>query len=473
MMYRHALALAVALTIAAPMTASAADLVSTYDLARNNDPQFSSAESSGLIKKEGAVQARSALLPQINGSASIGRTKGNSYNGQYEDPVTGDRFSGDSSSDTTSRNYGVNLQQSVFDWTRINTLRAQRALSQGADYDVIAAGSDLITRTSQAYFSVLVAIETLAAAEAAEKALKQQFDYADKRLEVGLAPITDVHEARAQYDSARANTIVQRNALMDAYEALAQITGEPIRNLRGLPENFTPTMPTESGDSESWVTTALENNPQLKSAEYSVASSEAGIAAAKGGHLPTLSLSGNYGKSASWGTTTFNALDMTRGVGSDGDSRGLSLTLNVPIFSGGATQSQVRQAVAQRDIAQDSYELQKRNVVRSTRNAYQTLLAGISEIEARRLAVVSAQAAYDASQVGLEVGTRTVLDVLLNQQNLFNARQQYAVAKYNYLQYRLLLAQSAGVLDITDVQDINRLLTADAEAQLQSDISTN
>ncbi|MBZ4256511.1 TolC family protein, partial [Mycobacterium tuberculosis] len=89
-------------------------------------------------------------------------------------------------------------------------------------------------------------------------------------------------------------------------------------------------------------------------------------------------------------------------------------TLSVPIFSGRAAQSGVRQALAQRDTAQDGYEQQKRALDRNTRNAYQTLVAGISEVEARRLAVVSAQSAYDASQVGLEVGTRTVLDVIQN-----------------------------------------------------------
>ena len=80
--------------------------------------------------------------------------------------------------------------------------------------------------------------------------------------------------------------------------------------------------------------------------------------------------------------------------------------------------------------------------------------------------MVSANAAYEASQVGLEVGTRTVLDVLVNQQNLFQARQNYSLAKYNYLQNRLLLEQAAGTLEVSDVQDINRLLTVDAEAQL-------
>jgi outer membrane protein len=144
----------------------------------------------------------------------------------------------------------------------------------------------------------------------------------------------------------------------------------------------------------------------------------------------------------------------------------------VPIFSGGATQSRVREAIANRDIRQDQFEQQKRAVERNTRNSYQTLVAGISEIEARRLAVVSADAAYDASQVGLEVGTRTVLDVLINQQNLFNARQAYAIAKYNYLQNRLLLEQSAGSLEYNDVQDVNRLLTVDANAQLSTEPAT-
>jgi outer membrane protein len=139
----------------------------------------------------------------------------------------------------------------------------------------------------------------------------------------------------------------------------------------------------------------------------------------------------------------------------------VGLTLSVPIFSGGATQSRVRQALAQRDVTRDQYEQQKRALERNTRNAYQTLVAGVSEVEARRLAVVSAKSAYDASQVGLEVGTRTVVDVLINQQNLFNAQQAYAQAKYNFLQNRLLLEQAAGTLDVDDVQDVNRLLTVE------------
>ena len=103
--------------------------------------------------------------------------------------------------------------------------------------------------------------------------------------------------------------------------------------------------------------------------------------------------------------------------------------------------------------------------MRSTRNAYESLVAGISEVEARRASVFAARSAYEASQIGLEVGTRTVLDVLNNQQTLFNAEREYALSRYNFLQNRLLLEQSAGTLDVEDLKDVNRLLTADATAK--------
>ena len=297
-------------------------------------------------------------------------------------------------------------------------------------------------------------LETLEAADAAETALKKQFDFASKRLEVGLAPITDVHEARAQYDAARANSILARNAVQDAYQALVEITGTPVGNLKGLPDDFQPALP-ESRDVEGWVATALSENPSLKAQAADVEAAEHNVATARSGHYPTLGLRAGYGKALPglYGNPEF--------TGSNDASTSVGLTLSIPIFSGFATQSGVRSALAQRDIARDQLEQQKRALERNTRNAYQALVAGISEVEARRLALVSAQSAYEASQVGLEVGTRTVLDVLNNQRTLFSAQQDYAQAKYNFLQNRLLLEQAAGTLQLADLEDVNRLLTTD------------
>ena len=460
-MIRRPIVLALVAAIVLPATASAADLLQTYELARAGDPQFSAAESSRLATREGAVQARAAMLPQIGGEASYTESDTDSAGNQVFGSVL---FPSNTTQDSTTRQFGLSVDQMVYDRANFTRLKSQRALSQASDFQLEAAGDNLVTRTSAAYFNVLVQLETLAAAEAAETALQKQFDYASKRLEVGLAPITDVHEARAQFDTARANTIVARNAVEDAYQALAEITGEPVRDLKGLPQDFQPQLPATEGV-DAWVQTAIDNNPALKAKEFQVQSTAANVETARAGHWPTLYFGGSYGDRTTDGSSTNNLDQSVTDFDNESQSRSLGLTLRVPIFAGGATQSQVRQAIAQRDVASDELEQQKRALERNTRNSYQTLVAGISEVEARRLALFSAQSAYDASQVGLEVGTRTVLDVLNNQNNLFTAQRAYALARYNYRQNRLLLEQAAGTLDIDDVQEINRLLTADADAQ--------
>jgi outer membrane protein len=432
-MLRRPLAFALAFALL-PAAAQADDLLQSYNSARNSDPQFAAAESSRAIAAERPVQARAALLPQIGGSVGASRFD-----------------QGGNSARTGS--WGVDLSQSVFDYGNYTALRAAKAQDRAGGFDLQAAGLNLITRTSAAYFNVLIQLESLAATETAETALKKQFDFASKRLDVGLAPITDVHEARAQYDNARANTILARNAVQDAYQALVEITGTPVANLKGLPDDFKPALP-DRLDVDGWVATALAGNPSLKAQEADLEAAEANVETARSGHYPTLGLRASYGKA-------IPGLYDPDFVGSNRDSTNVGLTLNIPIFSGFATQSGVRSALAQRDATRDGVEQTKRAIERSTRDAYQTLVAGISEVEARRLALFSAQSAYEASQVGLEVGTRTVLDVLNNQRTLFTAQQAYARVKYNFLQNRLLLEQAAGTLEVSDVEDVNRLLTAD------------
>lgn len=458
-MIRRSLVLALA-TALSPMAAQATDLLQVYEMARNGDPTLASAESTRLYDKEGQVQARAALLPQLDGSATLSRTR-TEYQG-----IGGRALS-------KTRSYGIDASQTLFNWAQVATLRAQRDVSKSADFTLESAKNDLIVRTSEAYFNVLVSIESLAAAEANESAAKKQFDYADKRLQVGLAPITDVHEARAEYDQARADTITARNTLADYYQALAEIVGQQARNLRGLPDDFRPEIPAGYDNVDTLVATAIDANPSLKAQQLQVTAAESSVSSARAGHLPTLTLEGSLGRSTTWGDYSgeLAAYEGTNDLGSPRtDSTYVGLVLSVPIFAGGATQSAVRQAIAERDIQQDTYEQQKRTLDRNVRNYYQSVVQGISEIEARRLAVVSAQAAYDASQVGLEVGTRTVLDVVQNQQTLFSAQLDYAQAKYNFLQNRLLLAEATGKLDVADLQDINRLLTVDAEARLQSPV---
>ena len=234
---------------------------------------------------------------------------------------------------------------------------------------------------------------------------------------------------------------------------MLEITHAAAGNLKGLPDDFKPALSSDK-NVDAWVANALANNPTLKAQQASLDAAESSVATARAGHLPTLGLQASYGKA-------ITGLYDPAFIGANKASTSVGLTLNIPIFSGMATQSNIRSALAQRDAAADAVEQTKRAVERSTRSAYQTMVAGISQVEALHSSLLSAQKAYDASQVGLEVGTRTVLDVLNNQRTLFSAQQAYAQAKYNFLQSRLLLEQSAGDLNVNDVEDINRLLTTD------------
>lgn len=460
---RLAFAIALAFTAAPFATVHAEDLVQTYHLARDSDPRFAAAESQRDVTAESVVQARAAKLPQVGGRAGLDwqYNRGSSTQ-NTTDPITGQRtrISGDSTSNSRQLNVGVNGSMPLFDKTLDAQIQQARAMSRAEDYQVEAAGTDLITRTSAAYFNTLTQLETLSAARAAETALKKQFDFASKRLEVGLAPITDVHEARAQYENARANTILAQTAVDDAYQSLIEITDKPIRTLNGLPNSWKPVMP-DGGNSDAWVASALQNNPTLLATKSQIDAASAGVEAARSAKLPKVNLSGGFGYQKSMGHSDFEGggVSFRSPIDSSGWGPTLGVSVTVPLWTSGLNESRVREALARREVATDQLEAQRRGLVRNTIGAYNRLLAGTSEVEARRLALISANEAYEASQVGLEVGTRTVLDVLLNQQNLFNAQRAYAQSKYNFLQSRLLLAQAAGTLDINDVQAVNAFLT--------------
>lgn len=448
-------------------TAAAADLLSAYEQARQSDPQLAAAEAQKLAQHEGVVQGRAALLPQLSAEADISNSNGDgtSVSSQPDPDNPGQVVFGPSkgSSDTTTRDYGLNLRQTIYDHSIYTRLSAAKARAAQAEAEYKAAADSLLVRVADAYFNVLTAIETLASSRAEERSVKRQLDQAEKRLEVGLAPITDVHEARARYDAARANAIAAANALDDAREALSEITGSPEENLRGLSPDYKPEN-TNTVSAEDWVKQANETNPTLLARELALTAAEKDVESARAGHLPTLSASAGYSDSATWGERSANRFVFPAASTNDGTRVGL--TLSVPLFSGGATQSRVRQALYTRDASADQLEQQRRAVVRQTRNAQRALVAGEAEVEARRLSVVSAQAAYEASEAGLEVGTRTIVDVLITQQSLFQAQREYARARHAFLVNTLRLKQAAGTITVDDLEAVNRVLVNDAEASL-------
>lgn len=451
------LACALCAAFAAVPTARAEDLLESYALARAGDPVLLAADANRKSVSEGVAQARAALLPTSSVTASYFRNGSDDSRFSQDDSTT----SAETLNSTThgdTRNFTLDARQSIYDHANYTRLKSARVLAERGDVDYDVALDNLAVRVAEAYFGVLTASDSLAFAQAEEKAVGRQLEQAEQRFNVGLTAITDVHEARARHDSSTAAVILSENALDDARVALSEITGKFSESIAPVKEE----LPLDRPDPiawQDWVELALKNNPSLKSSQLFADSSDINISTQRAAWLPTLNLSGRYNDNKSLGER--NDDGRVRPTDSDGDNYGIGLTLTIPLDISGATRSRVRQAVHDHDAALDNLEGVRRSVTRQTRNAYRAVLAGISEVQARRQALISAQSALEATEAGFEVGTRTIVDVLLSQQVLFQAQRDYSQSRHNFILNSLRLRRAAGVIEEADVARINGLLAAE------------
>jgi outer membrane protein len=103
-------------------------------------------------------------------------------------------------------------------------------------------------------------------------------------------------------------------------------------------------------------------------------------------------------------------------------------------------------------------EQDRRTVVSNTRSAFNAIKAGISSVQAQKAAVESAKTALDATQAGYQIGTRTIVDLLIAQQNYFQAQSAYSQSRHALVVNRLNLEFAAGTLSVNDLEAVNRLL---------------
>ncbi len=442
--------------------ARAVDLLDIHDAALAFDPQLQAAAYRREAGHELHTQAIRGFLPTLSGTAN--RTFGNNRFLQPE--FSGMAANGDPflspSIDTRSTNeteaYSIEIRQNIFRYDDIVALKQSRFQVTRADADYETAYQAFLLRVAERYFGVLTAEDSLRFAEAEEVALKRQFEQAEQRFEVGLTAVTDVHEARATYDNARANTIIARNNLDDAFEALREITSEFYTDLDKLRQDIPLDRP-DPADAKEWVAVALVNNPELKSIRQSREVAGQEIRLRRAAIYPQLDFVADYNR------FTDNAVEIRDNPGNilgassrSVRDRNISLQLTWPIFQGGVVWSRTRQARLEFQAADKDLLAQEQLTIRNTENAYRAVIAGIREVEARRQALVSAQSALDATQAGFEVGTRTIVDVLLSEQSFFQAERDYSTARHDFILDHLRLRQAVGVLKGADLVDVNRLL---------------
>ena len=421
----------------AALPSMAQSLGALYQSARDFDATYLSARSQYQANLAKAEQARAGLRPQA--SLSAGANVAN-----VDSSLTGRR-------DTNSQNAALGASMPLY--RPVNQIafdQAQKSL-EVAEGQLLAAEHDLIVRSSQAYFDVLAAQDTLTFVKAQKTAVAEQLAAAKRNFEVGTSTITDSREAQARYDLVLAQEIAAENDLRVKKLALDQLVGrsgtEPLA--LATPVGLPALSPEDLGP---WVSQSEAAHPGIRQARAALDIAALETRRAEAGKKPTVDLTGQYQIARSPSTSALAAGNVRTNTASVG------VQFNMPLYTGGALENRIVEAAALEDKARTDLEAARRTVAQATRAAYFGVISGLGQVKALEAAEASSQSALDANKLGYQVGVRINIDVLNAQSQLFQTKRDLAVARYNVLVGGLRLKQASGVLKAEDLSAIDALL---------------
>ena len=428
------------LLVLASQNAAAIGLRDIYALALDNDATYLAATAENRAAQELVPQAKARFLPNVGADATISGVRRDIFDTPNVTASEHDGF--------FSGSMSLSITQPIYRKDLLVQITQADTQTQQSNARFAGALHDLIFRVADRYFAVLGAVDSLEFANAEREAIEQQLTQSQQRFEVGLIAVTDVEEARAGRDLAVARVIAAETELDGTYEALREVTGRYLRALDPLGDSMTLVVP-EPNNIDAWTETALEQNRELEATRLEVTRLRDDIRRVEAGHLPTVDIVGSSGYSWSSGPDSGNTKTLDTSVG---------LRLSLPLYQGGLVLSKTRQSQHLHQQALENHERQRRATQRLARDSFRGVLSGISRVNALQQAVRSAESALEAIEAGFQVGTRTSVDVLNAQRELFSARRDFSSARYAYILNVLRLKQAAGTLAPEDLAEIDAWL---------------
>jgi outer membrane protein len=414
----------------------AQNLIDIYQLAEQNDASLKMAQANYLTAKASLPLVASTQKPQVNLSVQQSLREGDN--------------SSIGSNTNRDLGYTISLTQTIYNAKTSAQIESVDASVRQAAANLKVAEQDLVIRVATRYFAILSAQDSVNFARAEQNAIARQLEQAQKRFEVGLIAITDVHEAQALYDRSLAQSLLAENQLDNTFQALQVITAETSSSsLAQLGDQLSLIIP-QPADIQAWVDTSLQYNQNLVAALAASRAAKFELDSQSRGNYPTVDFNASYNDSR---------IDDDRLGDSNQDDISLMLQLNIPLFTGGRIDATRQQAASKYLFAQNMALLQNRLTSQQTRIAYLGVVSGIGQVKAFKQALNSSTTALRATEAGFEVGTRTSVDVLVSLRETFRAQRDYSSARYDYLINTLKLKQAAGLLSPKDLTAINRWLS--------------
>lgn len=414
------------------------DLLAIYREALANDPSFAAARFQAQANQERSPQARAGLLPQVglSGSGSWNNSDGTS-------PLSvGDNWK--------QAGAGVALTAPLYRPQNWETYEQAKLTVIQSDAQLAATGQDLILRTANAYFGVLAARDQLLYLEAAKKATLEQLAQAKREFEVGTKTIIDTNEAQARYDQINAQEQVAIGQLLVARSQLQSLIGREPAALATLRERPTLAAP-QPAELTPWVKSAEDDNYSVQIARAGTEIARRELQKSKDGYKPTVDFVAGY---------NYNHFDGRAPIERTYNGRGgnVGVQLNWPIYSGGLTQSKVRETLALDEKSRADLEAARRTAANAARDSFTGVSYGLSQVAALESAEVSAKTQLESTQLGYQVGVRILLDVLNATTQLYATQRDLKQARYNVLVSGLKLKATTAALGEEDLAKVNALL---------------
>jgi len=435
-----ALALAAAFGVSAG-PAQALDLLEAVRMAAAIDPVVASAQAQLQASRERINQANALLLPNVSATSNDGI---NAVDNNWTAPPPRRRFD--------SQSLNLIGTQPLFRPIYRETLAQSELSTKVYEAQLAQARQDLILRVSQAYFDVLSAQDALTVVRAQKQAFAEQFASAKRNFEVGTATITDQQEAQSRLDLTRSQEVAFENDLQVKRALLAQLLGTTPDDLFTLKTNVDITPPQAARENE-WAAVARAQNLQVVQSELQAEIATREIQKQRYGHYPTVDLALQAGGGRSTAGQTSAA-----GVGVKSYFGQAQLQFALPIYSGGAVDAKVREAIALQSSSESTLESSRRTAEQSARQTFLGVKSGLEQVRALTAAERSSQLALESNQLGYQVGVRINIDVLNAAQQLYSTQRDLAFARYGVVLNSLKLLGTAGDLTEQEVLRVNALL---------------
>lgn len=433
----------VAAASAATASAAALNLATAYDLALSNDAQLRAARAAAQAARERLPQARAQFRPLI--SAQVTRSRNDLETTQPN--ALGQETT--SRSLYNSESEALQLRQPIYRRQLQVQLRQAGFQVEDAEAQLQRESQNLVTRLAQAYFDVLLAGEQLEVVRLQQQTYTVAVDGATKALAAGTGTRTDIDEARARLDLANAQELEVRQNLDLARRQLQLLVNQPVTQVAGVDVARLPMTPPSPASVEAWVQRAEEGSAELRSARAQLELARQEVQKAQSGHYPTLDATAQISRSSSEQVTR---------IGTTYNQRSIGVQLNIPLYQGGFVDSQVREALAQQERAENALEAIRRDLGVRVHREFRGATEGVERVRALQQAVRSAEQLVQSSKRSFEAGVRTRLDILNAEQQLGVARRDLAQARYTYLVSLVRLRALAGEPMDANITEVNAWL---------------